>query len=243
LRRAVKAGITAVSPTHWTNALAPLQRFLPIERRVPHIGDKLHKGAEVLGVRSQDELYRSLVSHWARTDEIVLGGAEPATLLTSDRFVDVSGIERMMALDTVTYLPDDILVKVDRAAMSVSLETRVPMLDHKVIEFAWKLPIEYKLRETTSKWVLRQLLYRYVPRRLVERPKMGFGVPLDLWLRSSLKDWAEALLDEGRLRREGFFNPSVIRRKWDEHLSGRRNWQYHLWDVLMFQAWLEAQSG
>lgn len=146
-----------------------------------------------------------------------------------------------MLADTVSYLPDDILVKVDRAAMAASLETRVPMLDHRVFEFVWRLPLHYRIRGGEGKWLLRQLLYRHVPRELIERPKMGFGVPIDAWLRGPLRDWAEALLDERRLREEEYFDPAVVRQFWTQHQSGERNWQYHLWTVLMFQAWQEAQ--
>jgi len=233
LRRTAAAAITAVPPGSW-DALA---RFLPVAR----LGDKLHKGAALLGHQSVDELYRGMVSHWPRPDLLVMGAHEPASVLTGlqPMLQGLNGVERMMALDVLSYLPDDILAKVDRAAMGVSLETRVPMLDHRVVEFAWSLPLNYKLRGGMTKWVLREVLYRYVPRSLIERPKMGFSVPIDRWLRGPLRDWAETLLSESRLRQEGFFNPAPIRQKWAEHLSGKRNWQYHLWDVLMFQAWLE----
>ncbi len=211
---------------------------------MPRLGDKLHKGAALLGSRNAADLYLGMVSHWADPADVVLGATEPKTLLTSaaPKLDGLNNVERMMALDMMSYLPDDILVKVDRAAMGVSLETRVPFLDHRVVEFAWSLPFDYKLRQGVTKWPLRQVLYRYVPPKLIERPKMGFGVPIGSWLRGPLRDWCESLLDESRLRQEGFFNPIPIRKKWAEHLSGDRNWEYHLWDVLMFQAWLETQG-
>lgn len=235
LRQLAGRAITAVPTGAWDK----LGAALPMAR----VGDKLHKGAELLGSRSVAELYRGMVSHWPDPARVVLGATEPATVLMGivPALPGLGDVERMMVLDMLSYLPDDILAKVDRAAMGVSLETRVPFLDHRVVEFAWSLPLAYKLRDGVTKWPLRQVLYRHVPRELIERPKMGFGVPIDQWLRGSLRDWAETLLAEPRLRTEGFFDPAPIRRKWAEHLSGKRNWQYHLWDVLMFQAWLEEQ--
>lgn len=232
LRQLAAGLITAVPPAAWDK----LGGVFSMSR----VGDKLHKGAALLGNRNVADLYRGMVSHWPDPASVVLGATEPATLLAGagPALHGLGDVERMMALDMLSYLPDDILAKVDRAAMGVSLETRVPMLDHRVVEFAWSLPLAYKMRGGMTKWPLRQVLYRHVPRELVERPKMGFGVPIDHWLRGPLRDWAEDLLDEARLRREGYFHPAPIRQKWAEHLSGARNWQHHLWNVLMFQAWL-----
>jgi len=239
-RRLAARGLTALSPSRWNALLGPVQGLLPDTLRQANVGDKLHKAAGVLACGSVDALYLGLVSHWDDPASVVIGGTEPPTLLSGIAPVleGLDNIQRMMALDTLTYLPDDILVKVDRAGMGVSLEGRVPFLDHRVVEFAWSLPQSMKLRDGVGKWVLRQVLYRHVPKKLIERPKMGFGVPIGDWLRGPLRDWAENLLDEDRLNREGYFHPAPIRQKWAEHLSGARNWQYHLWDVLMFQAWL-----
>lgn len=244
VRRLGAAGIRALPPSGWNALLAPLRPVLPVALRRANIGDKLHKGAALLNARQVDELYLKLVSHWEPAN-VLLDSQEPLTHLNGNPLPldGLDPVQRMMALDAITYLPDDILVKVDRAAMGVSLETRVPFLDHRVVEFAWRLPQAMKLRDGVGKWALRQVLYRHVPKELVERPKMGFGVPIDQWLRGPLRHWAEDLLDENRLRREGFFNPAPIRQKWAEHVSGKRNWQHHLWDVLMFQAWLSAQQA
>ena len=186
------------------------------------------------------EMYYRFASHWFHPEEVVLGAREPTTWFRNGAVARLPTVtEQMMHLDAVTYLPDDILVKLDRATMAVSLEGRVPFLDHRIAEFVWRLPLRLRVRGREGKWILRQILYRYVPRELVERPKFGFGIPLDSWLRGPLRDWAEALLDEERLRRDGFLDPRPIRRAWNEHVSGRGNWEYHLWDVLMFQAWLD----
>ncbi|NER23861.1 MAG: asparagine synthase (glutamine-hydrolyzing) [Symploca sp. SIO1C2] len=243
VRRAIANTITIRSPEAWNKTFDQISPFLPkrIQQRLP--GDKLHKLATVLAVASPEALYKNLVSHWQDPASIVIGASEPQTNLTDTTcWAELANFSQwMMYLDTITYLPGDILTKVDRAAMGVSLETRVPFLDHRVVEFANTLPLDLKIRQGQGKWLLRQVLYQYVPPSLIERPKMGFGIPLDRWLRYELRDWAEDLLNEERLHREAFFNPQPIRQKWQEHLSGTRNWQYHLWDILMFQTWLEVQ--
>lgn len=214
---------------------------LPEKLRVKHLADRLPKLAEMLALPNGEAVYRELISHAKEPEQLVLRAAEPDTVLgRPDRLPTLPSLrERMMLLDQMTYLPDDILTKVDRASMAVGLEARVPFLDHRLVEFAWQVPTEYKYRDGEGKWLLRQVLYRYVPQELMDRPKMGFGVPIEHWLRGPLRDWAEELLDEKRLREEGFFSPRPVREMWNEHVSGKRRWHYYLWDMLMFQAWLD----
>jgi asparagine synthase (glutamine-hydrolysing) len=235
-RKAFAAGLTSLSPERWNGIFGTLPRTL----HRPQPGDKIHKVASVLRLNDADELYRRLVSHW-EPNQITPGVSETrGTLWDKSVRTDFPDLlDRMQFLDLATYLPDDILTKVDRTSMSVALEARVPLLDHRVVEFAWRLPHSVKIKRGATKWLLRQVLYRHVPRELVERPKMGFGVPLGEWLRGPLREWAETLLSEKRLGETDFLDGKIIRTYWSEHLSGRRNWQYLLWDVLMFEAWRE----
>ncbi len=243
LRNALARLMTLIPPHAWNGLFRLLGFMLPEGLRYASPGDKLHKLSSFLGARTPEAIYLDLLSHWKEPNRLVRGAREPTTVINDPlQWPELRELEhRMMFLDTVSYLPDDILVKVDRAAMGVSLETRVPLLDHRVVEFAWQLPLPLKMRGLEGKWLLRQLLYRYVPQTLVDRPKMGFGVPIDAWLRGPLKPWAEALLEPGRLKAEGYLNATLVHEKWVQHQSGRRNWAYYLWDVLMFQAWLETQ--
>jgi len=235
-KRSLASIITSVPPDAWNR----LSGYLLRRFRMPELGDKLYKLADVLGVEKA-ETYRKLVSHWQRPEDIVIGAVEPDALTLKD--AEIAGIktvlEQMQLLDTATYLPDDILTKVDRATMAVSLEARTPFLDHRLVEHAWKLPLQMKVRNGQGKWILRRILSKYVPEEFLERPKMGFALPIGAWLRGPLRDWAETLLDRNRIAAQGYLNYAPVKQKWEEHLSGRRNWQYHLWDVLMFQAWLE----
>ena len=206
-------------------------------------GDRLPKLSGILTARTAERMYQEFVSVWREPSALVRGGAEPLTCFTDERcwLRDVDPTPQMMYLDLVGRLPDQYLVKVDRAAMGASLESRAPFLDHRVVEFAWRIPHRLKVHRGRGKWILRQLLYRYVPAHLVDRPKTGFGVPLNRWLRGPLREWAGDLLSPARIAREGFLDPDPIAKRWAEHVSGRRAWANPLWVVLMFQAWLETQ--
>ena len=240
LRDKLGKTILAMPPTVFNKVAASLMHILPKQYRVAAPGEKIRKGATMLGSESIEALYLRMVSHWENPTQLVIGARTLPSLFndTEQMPSTLNNIEYMMAMDLFTYLPNDILTKVDRASMACSLETRVPFLDHRVVEFAWSLPLKYKLNNGVGKWALREVLYKYVPRSFIDRPKMGFGVPIDAWLRGPLREWAEDLLGERRLIEEGFFEPSLVREKWNAHLSGRSNCQYMLWDVLMFQAWL-----
>jgi asparagine synthase (glutamine-hydrolysing) len=240
VRRAGAAVLRAMPAEAWSALLAPVAPLLPQELRDGDRADRLRKLATVFGARSNDEVYRQIVSFWPAGAIPVANAVEPATAF-ADPPPDLRDFEtRMMLLDLRTYLPDDILVKVDRAAMAASLETRVPLLDHRIVEFALRLPLHQKMRGGRGKWILRQLLDRYVPRALVDRPKQGFGIPIHAWLRGPLRVWAEDLLSEERLRREGLIDPGPVRALWQQHLAGRSDWGYRLWPVLMFEAWRDG---
>jgi asparagine synthase (glutamine-hydrolysing) len=241
IRKYVSLTILLISPNKW-NFIKKILFFLPKKiKNIKNLGDKIHKIANLLTASSQIQLYDKFISHWSLEDHVVIGNTN-FEIEKYEQFNKLSDIERMMAIDTLTYLPDDILVKVDRAAMYNSLETRVPFLDRRIIEYAWKIPLKIKLNKNSSKDILKKILYNYVPKNLIDRPKMGFGVPIDNWLRGPLKNWAEDLLNEDEIRNDGLLNYAIIKKKWDEHICGKRNWQYHIWDVLMFQTWYRQQK-
>ena len=236
IRKQLSRFLLSGSTSLWDN----VTRCLPSALRRPQMGIKIHKYANAILTSDPDSMYMRMISHWDPPDDVVIGAKEYKGILW-DESIKTSFpnfLDRMQLLDTLTYLPDDILTKVDRASMSVSLETRVPLLDHRLVEFAWRLPIQMKLRNGQGKWALRQLLYKRVPRHLIERPKMGFGVPFDQWIRGPLKDWAESLLNKKRLDEQGLLVSAPIIDKWQRHLGGE-NWGYPLWNVLMLQAWLD----
>lgn len=236
MARALRAFPAGLAP----GAIAPLAYLLSRRTRLLNPARGLRRLASLVEEREFEGLYRRLLAQWDHPP--VLGGeAEPDTMLSGPLGKALFGVrESMMYLDQRAYLPDDVLCKVDRATMAVALESRVPLLDHRLVEWAWRVPADLKARDRRGKWLLRELLSRYVPRALVDRPKMGFSVPLGAWLRGPLRDWAQDLLSESALNREGFLDPRPIRNVWAEHLSGRANHEYKLWTVLMFQAWIDA---
>jgi len=246
VRTRIAGALHALRPDHADQLAAVAQGAWgagELRESPTRIGDRLHKLGHVMTADSRIGLYRLLMSSVHHPERIALAGHEPPTPLdtVSAWPAHLSFAEQAMAIDTLTYLPTDILTKVDRAAMAVSLETRMPFLDHHVVEFAWRLPASLRLPEGQSKALLRRLLDRYVPTELIDRPKQGFCAPIDHWLRGALRDWADALLQPSRLRDEGFFDAAAVERLWRQHQTGRMNWQHQLWTVLMFQAWLDAQ--
>ena len=245
LRQLTANGIGCLSPLSWDRIFKNLDFILPGLYNVRNPGYKLQKFMELLEKNTPKDLYRVMISNWKEPADLVKNVLQTPDLIKGgklwERIPDFK--HQMMYMDTLSCLPDDILTKVDRASMGVSLEVRVPLLDHRVLEYAWQIPIGINFQEGTNKRLLRKILYKYVPRNLIERPKMGFSIPLDEWLRGPMRDWAENLLSEERLLREGFLNPVPIRQKWKEHLSGKRNWQHSLWSVLMFQGWLENEMS
>jgi asparagine synthase (glutamine-hydrolysing) len=238
LRSFGAAGIRTLSPAAWNT----LGKIIPEQRRPVQFGEKLHQLARMLDGHSEaSAFYKQLLSLWVEPQQLVHGVAELQGPLDDPRIKSLvpDFIERMQYLDILTYLPDDILTKVDRASMAVSLEARVPLLDHRVVEFSWTLPPAMKMQGGVGKRILRRVLHRYVPRELFDRPKMGFAVPLHLWLRHDLRDWAETLLNERKLAADGILNPAPIRARWRELLAGNDDWQSSIWAVLAFQAWKE----
>jgi asparagine synthase (glutamine-hydrolysing) len=227
--------INSLSPLQWDSVF----KLLPQKFKYNNIGDKLYKVASILPLNNEQTIYRELVSQWSSPGEIVRDAQEIKTVAIENNLKNtVSNFtSRMQLMDMISYLPDDILVKLDRASMAVGLEARVPLLDHRIVEFALKLPIDMKQRNGKSKWLLRQLLHRYVPSEIVERPKMGFSIPIGDWLRGPLREWSQDLLSSEQLKKHDFFKSDIVQTYLNEHMKGHRNHQYKLWVLLMFQSW------
>jgi asparagine synthase (glutamine-hydrolysing) len=245
LRRVSASGLTSVSPRTWNRMRDTLRPVFRTAGRTRLFGEKIHKLGDVLRADSSHAMYRSLLSAWQDAEKLVVGGAINQSEIGFDGDPQLALMERMMLADQTSYLPDDLLAKVDRASMAVSLEARVPILDHRVVEFSWRLPRRFKVRNGTGKWILRQILYKHVPRALVDREKMGFSVPLVQWLAGPLREWAgDLLLSE---QSDGLLRDAVVKREWDRFLSGQSNNAAGIWAVVMFRAWqnrwLTSASG
>lgn len=242
LRKVLSCLLNSVSPETWNLILNNVHVLLPQSLKVNNIGDKIHKASNILASSSIDEVYFKLLIHWSDPGLLLNMHFLNTQNMLPGKESKLNNIEKMMLKDLLSYLPDDILCKVDRSSMSVSLESRIPFLDHHLFEFSSKLPISLKIKQGSSKWILKEILKKYLPVHLVERPKMGFALPIDQWLRGPLKDWANFLLDKNEMLKDGILNPLPIHQKWEEHLSGKRNWHYHLWSILMFQNWLNSNK-
>ena len=245
-RGAVAKFLTMVSAKHWDDVYIFLCSILQKQDSISQVGDKIHKTAvRFQNIKTADDLYKSFVTEWQNADGLVIGvslNAKELYNFTADALPgnNLELEESMMFRDAITYLPGDILCKVDRAAMSNSLETRVPFLDPSVLDVAWRTPLDMKIKNGQGKWVLREILYKYVPKELIERPKTGFGVPIGDWLKGPLREWAEDLLDQKKLAQQGYLEPLVVQKYWSEHLSGSRDWTFRVWSILMFQSWLQS---
>jgi asparagine synthase (glutamine-hydrolysing) len=237
-RRLLSTAVLALEPTTWDGLAHKLNACLPRRMQYKAVGNKLHRLAKAAQAHDPSEFYEYLTAKWRDPKRVLRQGQLP-TARGAQFFAqeEALSLEAMMLADTVQYLPDDILVKVDRASMAVSLETRVPMLDHRLVEFAWSLPMSMKVRAGTGKWILKEVLKQYVPSGLIDRPKMGFDVPIDRWLRGPLRDWAEVMLDQSVLEEQGFFDAQMVRSLWDAHVSGKKSYHHELWPILIFQAW------
>lgn len=235
LRRIIGNSLSKLPP----QKIDQMHSFFSRNAQYANISDKVIKGSNVIASEDITDLYIGLISACKEPNSFVIDGVESNRFLHSKLSLlkNFDDLSFMMLMDLLTYLPDDILTKVDRAAMGVSLETRVPMLSHQIVEFAMQLPQEYKLRDNQTKWLLREVLYRNVPKEIIDRPKSGFAVPIGFWLRTSLKDWADDLLSESSIHKQGFFHAAKIRERWLQHLSGTHNWEHFLWNILMFQSW------
>jgi len=238
-RRALARSLLLFAPRTWDQ----LFRTFGLNSMARTPGEKIHKIAAILGAAGPEAMYSRLTSHCSESENVVVGVLPDSSIGEGPAWLDSLSItEQIMYIDAASYLPDDIFVKVDRASMAVSLEARAPFVDHRVVEFAWSLPLPMKIRKKQGKWILREVLKKYIPVSMFERPKSGFAVPLSDWLRGPLRSWAEELLKEDRLQREGYLDPKMVRSRWTQVLQGKGNWHFQIWNVLMFQAWLEVNS-